>query len=248
MRFLLQSTYDVLPSPSNLVRWKISDEDRCRCGQLGTMRHILSNCGLALRRYEWRHNQVLRILYSALKTKIQCYNDGNIPKVDQGCGRIRFVRPGHGISSTSSRRKVEDPRWQGGWETAADLTGEKKAFPIPTTKRPDIFLWIREKKMIELVELTVPYEENMEAARIRKDERYEKLVDDCCDAGWTAWHSPVEIGCRGFVGPQFRRWLLKTGFTSREATKLIKDVQEAVEKASHWVWLKRNDESWIEDQ
>ena len=102
--------------------------------------------------------------------------------------------------------------------------------------------------MIELVELTVPYEENMEAARIRKDERYEKLVDGCCDAGWTAWHSPVEIGCRGFVGPQFRRWLLKTGFTSREATKLIKDVQEAIEKASHWVWLKRNDESWIEDQ
>ena len=146
MRFLLQSTYDVLPSPSNLVRWKISDEDRCRCGELGTMRDTLSNCGLALRRYEWRHNQVLRILYSALKTKIQCYNDGNIPKVDQGCGRIRFVRPGHGINSASSRRKVEDPRWQGGWETAADLTGEKKAFPIPTTKRPDIFLWSRENK------------------------------------------------------------------------------------------------------
>ena len=247
MSFLLKSTYDVLPSPANLVRWKISDDDRCRCGQRGTMKHILSNWVLALKRYEWRHNQVLRLILDALKAKIQAYNDGNLPKSDQGCRRIRFVRPGHG-SSITPKKKAEDQRWTGTWESASDLGGERKPFLIPTVLKPDIFIWCDEKKMLELVELTVPHEDNMEAARIRKEIRYEDLVKDCKEAGWKAWHSPIEIGCRGFVGVGFRHWLLKTGFTSREAAKLMTKCQETAEKASHWVWLKRNDETWIEDQ
>ena len=48
LSFLLRSTYDVLPSPVNLVRWKVQEVDKCRCGKLGTMKHILSNCHLAL--------------------------------------------------------------------------------------------------------------------------------------------------------------------------------------------------------
>ena len=248
MSFLLKSTYDVLPSPANLVRWKISDDNLCRCGKRGTMKHILSNCGFALKRYEWRHNQVLRIILDALKTKIQQYNDGNLPKIDYGRRKIRFVRPGHGTSSTSSSKTVEDKRWTGTWEIASDLGGERKPFVIPTALKPDIFIWCDEKKMLELVELTVPHEDNIEAARARKNKRYDQLVDDCKKAGWTAWHNPIEVGCRGFVGVRFRQWLLETGFSSREAAKLIRDVQEAAEKASHWVWLKRNDETWIEDQ
>ena len=41
LSFLLRSTYDVLPSPVNLVRWKVQEVDKCRCGKLGTMKHIL---------------------------------------------------------------------------------------------------------------------------------------------------------------------------------------------------------------
>ena len=29
LSFLMKSTYDTLPSPSNLVRWKISQDDKC---------------------------------------------------------------------------------------------------------------------------------------------------------------------------------------------------------------------------
>ena len=60
LSFLLRSTYDVLPSPANLVRWKVSDDDNCRCGKRGTLKHILSNCTKALDRYTWRHNEVLK--------------------------------------------------------------------------------------------------------------------------------------------------------------------------------------------
>ena len=65
--FLLRATYDVLPSPTNLVRWKIADDDKCRCGKVGTLKHVLSNCSMALDRYTWRHNEVLKILHSAAK-------------------------------------------------------------------------------------------------------------------------------------------------------------------------------------
>ena len=62
LSFLLWSTYDVLPSPVNLVRWKVQEVDKCRCGKQGTMKHILSSCHLALNRYTWRHNEVLKVL------------------------------------------------------------------------------------------------------------------------------------------------------------------------------------------
>ena len=51
LSFLLRSTCDVLPSPVNLVRWKVQEVDKCRCGKLLTMKYILSNCHLALNRY-----------------------------------------------------------------------------------------------------------------------------------------------------------------------------------------------------
>ena len=62
LSFLVKSTYDVLPSPANLVRWNIQSESMCRCGKPGTMKHILSGCSLALERYTWRHNKVLEVL------------------------------------------------------------------------------------------------------------------------------------------------------------------------------------------
>ena len=165
--FLLKSTYDILPSSANLVGWKISEDDRCRCGQRGTMKHILTNCVLG---------------------------NGNLPMSDQGCRRIRFVHPGHD-SSIAPKKKAKDQRWTGTWESASDLGGERKPFLIPTVLKPDIFIWCDEKNMLELVELTVPHEDNMEAARIRKEIRSEDLVKDCKEAGWKAWQGPIEISC-----------------------------------------------------
>ena len=37
LSFLIKSTYDTLPSPSNLVRWKVSQDSKCKCGKLGMM-------------------------------------------------------------------------------------------------------------------------------------------------------------------------------------------------------------------
>ena len=64
LSFLLKSTYDMLPKPANLVRWKISEDDKCKCRKIGTLRHILSACPIGLKeRYAWRHNQVLQVFF-----------------------------------------------------------------------------------------------------------------------------------------------------------------------------------------
>ena len=62
------------------------------------------------------------------------------------------------------------------WEVAADLHGNERLFPIPTEKRQDMVVWNREEKLLDLVELTEPHEDNMIAAHDGKQDRYEKLV------------------------------------------------------------------------
>ena len=47
--FLLKSTYDMLPTPANLVRWKISEDGKYKCGKVGTLSHILSACPIGLK-------------------------------------------------------------------------------------------------------------------------------------------------------------------------------------------------------
>ena len=99
---------------------------------------------------------------------------------------------------------------------------------------------------MHLVELTVPPEDNIDAAQVRKDERYEQLLEECEDSNWTATHLSVEVGCRGFIGNRLRKWLSTIGLSPRQANNAMKRIQETVEKASHWIWLKRNDERWLE--
>ena len=246
LSFLVRSTYDVLPSPANLVRWKISSDDTCRCGKHGTMKHILSNCAMALERYTWRHNQVLKIIHRITKDQMDKINGGKRPQKQAVKQRISFVRPGQqSVYKQRESMKVDD-RWAGIWEVAADLPGCERFFPIPTPKKPDIVVWCTERKIVYLVELTVPHEDNIEAARLRKDDRYEKLIEECEDAGWSAMHLSVEVGCRGYIGERLRKWFTLIGVNNRDKNNVMKEIQHTAEKASHWIWLKREDDNWLE--
>ena len=107
-------------------------------------------------------------------------------------------------------------------------------------------IWNSETKELHMVELTVPHEENLSEAHERKERRYEALVKECEDAGWRALHYPVEVGCRGYVAESMKRWFRVAGLGFKQQTRLIRQLQEEVEKASHWIWLKRDDTTWNE--
>ncbi|KAI4881117.1 hypothetical protein NFI96_003824 [Prochilodus magdalenae] len=72
-KFLVQSVYDVLPSPANLFTWGLVDSPACQlCQKRGTLEHILSCCSKALGdgRYRWRHDQVLQAVADFICTGI----------------------------------------------------------------------------------------------------------------------------------------------------------------------------------
>ena len=161
---------------------------------------------------------------------------------------IEFVPQGKSLPSKKSQKETVEEVLRCGeeWEVAADLKGCERFFPIPTSKKPDLVLWSTEERKVHLIELTVPHEDNIEKAHERKEQRYEELVKECEEAGWQAKHFPVEVGCRGFVAVSTRKWLGTAGLGPRKVAETVKLMQETVEKASHWIWLKRNDNTWSE--
>ena len=66
---------------------------------------------------------------------------------------------------------------------------------VHTTLRPDIVIWSTATKQVIMIELTIPWEERIEAAYERKKIKYDELRADCENKGWKAWCTPVEIGC-----------------------------------------------------
>ena len=246
LSFLLRATYDVLPSPVNLVRWKVQTDDLCRCGQRGTLKHILSSCPLALARYTWRHNEILKILLEVTKEQTEKCGYGVLPP-KQRCEKVIFVPAGEKVAEEEKTATADEysARSDTQWEFAADLPGNERLFPIPTAKRPDLVVWSKEERRLDLIELTVPHEDNLNTAHERKQDRYEDLVRECEESGWTTRHYPVEVGCRGFVGLTMRKWLKTAGLKEREISKVVREMQSVVEKASHWIWLKRDDDAWM---
>ena len=209
------------------------------------MKHILSNCHLALSRYTWRHNEVLKVLTEMAKEQVK---EGKYaPKPQKhGLTKIEFVPQGDKVPD---RKKTDETMVrQSGvkWEVAADLKGCERFFPIPTTKKPDLVIWNEEEKEVHLVELTVPHEDNISSAYERKDSRYEALVGECEEAGWKAKHFPIEVGGRGFIATSITKWMRVAGLGPKKRNIMTKAVQETVKKASHWIWVKKEDTSWSE--
>ena len=87
---------------------------------------------------------------------------------------------------------------------------------------------------MNIIELTVPHEDNINTAHLWKDEHYEGLVKYCESSGWKVVDFHMEVGCRGFVSHIMKGWLLTLGLSNKKVNKVLKDIQETVEKASHW--------------
>ena len=244
--FLIKSTYDALPSPANLLRWKVQEEAKCRCGAKGTTKHILSNCQLGLNRYTWRHDQVLSVLVTAFQRKIDQFNAGNIPKTERRA-KIAFHKEGCGSLSKTSKSTTADNRWKGKWELAADLESFL-IFPLVSTRqRPDIVIWNIKDNIGIILELTVPWEDNIEDAKQRKHERYEELIETCKESGWNVEYYHLAIGARGFIGRTLLNLLKhRFCFTPSELRQVTVEAQQAAEKASLWIWIKRDDPTWLE--
>ena len=79
----------------------------------------------------------------------------------QGLVKIEFVLQRGKVPDRKMANKTMVSQSDVKWEVAADLKGCQRFFPIPTTKKPDLVIWNKEEKEVNLVELTVPHEDNI---------------------------------------------------------------------------------------
>lgn len=205
------------------------------------MEHILSCCPKALGdgRYRWRHDQVLRALADMITAAIQSSKSQQPSK-----HTISFVRAGE--------KAQQQPRSPGGllanardWHLQVDL-GRQLNFPnhiTATSLRPDMVITSESTRQVVIVELTVPWEDRLEEANERKRAKYAELVEECRSGGWKARSEPVEVGCRGFAGQSLLRTLKLLGVKGQLCRRAIKNISEAAEKASRWLWIRRG-EPW----
>ena len=170
----------------------------------------------------------------------QC-NIANMIKSPRVVPAISFCREGSTQSTVVPQKPI--PKLLSGsndWIASADL-GSVLSFPqniVYTGLRPDIVLWSDQIKKVVLVELTVPWEENIEEAYERKKARYEDLRAECEDNGWSCVLLPVEVGCRGFVGRSTTKFLSLLGVSGRKKKTVIASLQKTAERSSRWIWSK----------
>ena len=112
--FLIRSAYDMLPSAANLIRWGVSEDDKCKYGQYRHLRHTLSNCELRFKggKYTWRHDQLLRVISKALEQNVSSINEGKLSQ-QKVLKEVRFHPEGGRCSKNVGLGivKMRDKRW-----------------------------------------------------------------------------------------------------------------------------------------
>ena len=140
MKVLLKAVYDVLPSPSNLYTWNLSESPNCPlCSKPANLKHILSGCLIALQqgRYRWMHDQTLAVIPHHLQMALDMQNKKK-PRVTY----TNFVK------SCQKALRQEAPgliECANDWKMLVDLHKKIESPPdvIETRLRPDIFITSR---------------------------------------------------------------------------------------------------------
>ena len=241
--FCISSTYDTLPSPSNLKRWKLTTEASCfLCNKDPcTTSHILGDCKVALSqgRFTFRHDNVLRIIITIIRSSIKNIKS-TVPASNQPI-KIKFVKKGTRVKNKNSSpsgilHQASD------WVLLGDLDG---SFSFPshiafTELRPDIVIFSNKLKRVILIELNCPCEENMEAWHNAKVNKYMPLKIVTENNGWNVDLFAVEVGARGYCSRSVLCCFKSLGLRNRTINTTIKQLSKCSMECSFCIWLARN--------
>ena len=110
--------------------------------------------------------------------------------------------------------------------------------------RPDAVIWSPNAKHLVMIELTVPWEERCQTTHERKRGKYSELQKICREQGWHTWIFPVEVGCRDFPAQSVWTMFSALGIVGRDKKNAVQRLSREAERASIWLWSKREQESW----
>ena len=228
LKWLLQMSYDVCATPTNLVRWGLSTASVCHlCGRKATLHHILCACpkGLAHGWYTFRHNLVLEVATKAVEA-------ANVPNRPEN---VKFVK--EGVKTRQRTKTAAEAKAERRWQVRVDRT---LPFDIAAShQRPDLVLIDDATRLILLGELTVPWEESVAEAHERKLRRYDQLKEDVMQNGWKCEVLPFEVGARGFCAASVTKFLAKAGVVQKK--RVAEEMSRKAEEGSAWIWKVWND-------
>ena len=248
LRFRICATEDVLPTPSVLACLRQEGESgMCPhgCGVRATLRHILCECRIKEEpqsRITWRHDSVLLAIFKAVLAVVNRFKNATQKSkrtLAQSQPAAIMFKSEKGTKYTAARAQVEKGLLERAvdWKILFDLDHPEsnqtkgRMFPseiLEVSKRPDGVIWSPSTKIVIWIELTSPWEENMETWHFQKKSNYNELAIDCRAQGWEVHPLCVEVGCRGDVSPSFHYMCKVLGFTSEENKTLKKNAEEAV--------------------
>ena len=133
------------------------------------------------------------------------------------------------------------------WIFLMDEEHKQIVFPpeiTETAKRPDITIFSKHTKTVIIIELTVPMEENLANAYARKKCKYQDLVADCENRGWSPYYFPVEVGSRGFCNTSVNKCLAALGIPKGKRKTITDTAAKIALRASYVIWLSRNSKAF----
>ena len=245
LKFLVKAVYDLLPTPVNKNAWFGTDEKCLLCGEDSNLNHVLASCKVALSqgRYRWRHDQVLGEIAKLTAEKV--LNSQSRPQTQQKL--INFVRTGSNakvVQSKSGAGSYFDGAED--WNLQVDLNKHVK-IPraiLQTNLRPDLVVMSEKKKLLGMMELTVPYEDRIEMSCEIKRNKYKDIVVAGERKGWKVMLWTVEVGCRGFPAASLGNYLRDIGFSGTERSKQLRRIGEIAQSASNEIWKWSHFRSW----
>ena len=252
LKFLLNSTHNVLPTPDNLRRWgKTVVDIKCNlCSYSNpTLKHILNGCSMALKqgRYTWRHDNVLHCIAKQLELFLDKVNSRTTPNSSIKDTFIKFVKEGEHPRRGKVTYKSGLLSAANDWILAYDNIYDPLVFPhhiAQTSLRPDIIIYSNDARQIILLELTVPAEDNIVQRHLDKENKYAKLLDDISMNQWRGQVYGIEIGSRGYVAKSLGYALRKLGLTQSAIRNVIKDASLICLRSSYSIYLSRKNETW----
>ena len=118
---------------------------------------------------------------------------------------------------------------------------------ISTSQKPDIVVLEPSTKKITIIELTVPFETNIDTAHARKVDKYASLVNDIRDAGYHCSSIMIEVGSRGLITKDNRARLediIKKLKCDCKYAKLRDDITKSVLTSSYSIFCARKEPEW----
>ncbi len=141
------------------------------------------------------------------------------------------------------------------WNISPDLPNRMQGCStIPTdivitSQKPDLVLHNKLSKHVIILELSVPFERNIEDTHKRKVDRYQFLISDIRNLGYTVRYHAIEIGSRGHISTENSN-RIKDFLHRLKCTAKLSCVKQSLSKislvSSYVIFHSKTESGWNE--